>query len=360
MILTKIPFTRKKKYASKTGLPPGTLVHVGEKRIESIRITLFRYNNDHLLEERLQVIEEALTQHEPSMITWLNIDGLHDISVVEKVGTKYKLHPLILEDILNTSQPPKCEDYEQYLFIVLKMLTWDDQKDHVHSEHISLVLGPDYVISFQEEPGDVFEMIRERIRTGKGRIRKMSGDYLVYALIDAIVDYYFVILDRLGEKIETLEEELTEHPEDRLLHRIHGLKRELISLKKSIWPLREMINSLIKTDSELINDSSHPYLRDLYDHSIQVIETTESYRDIVSGLLDLYMSTISNRMNNVMKVLTIIATIFIPLTFIAGVYGMNFDHMPELHWKWGYLAVWIAMLSAGGLMIWLFKKNKWL
>jgi magnesium transporter len=351
---------RIKKHSRKAGLPPGTLVHIGEKKEEQVRITLIDYNEDNVQERVVEKVEECFPFKEMPTVTWINIDGLHKIETIEKIGKHFELHSLILEDILNTGQRPKCEDYEKCLFMVLKMLRYNDESGSIQSEQVSLVLGQNFVISFQEEVGDVFEQIRDRIRNTKGRIRKMSADYLAYALIDAIVDNYFLILEKMGEQIESMEEELIAKPSDKTVRRIHTLKRELIFLRKSVWPLRELINSMEKTESSLISDSTGPYLRDVYDHTIQVIDTVESFRDMVSGMLDIYLSSISNRMNAVMKVLTIIATIFIPLTFIAGIYGMNFKFMPELEWKWGYFIVLIIMALVVAVMLIYFKRKKWL
>jgi len=351
---------RIKKHSRKAGLPPGTLVHIGEKKTEQIRITLIDYNEQNIQEKVVESVEECFPFKEMPTVTWINIDGLHNIETIEKIGKHFELHPLILEDILNTGQRPKCEDYEKCLFMVLKMLIYNNESNSIQSEQISLVLGQNFVISFQETVGDVFEQIRDRIRNAKGRIRKMSADYLAYALIDAIVDNYFLILERMGEQIESMEEELIAKPSDKTVRRIHALKRELIFLRKSVWPLRELVNSMDKTESSLISDATGPYLRDVYDHTIQVIDTVESFRDMVSGMLDIYLSSISNRMNAVMKVLTIIATIFIPLTFIAGIYGMNFKFMPELEWKWGYFIVLIIMAVVAAVMLIYFKRKKWL
>ncbi|MHC4396781.1 MAG: magnesium/cobalt transporter CorA [Planctomycetota bacterium] len=349
-----------KRHSRKAGLPPGTLVHVGEKKEEQIRITLIDYNEQNFQERVVEKVEECFPFKGMPTVTWINIDGLHSIETTEKIGKHFELHSLILEDILNTGQRPKCEDYEKCLFMVLKMLTYNNESNYIQSEQVSLVLGQNFVISFQEAVGDVFEQIRDRIRNAKGRIRKMPADYLAYTLIDAIVDNYFLILEKMGEQIESMEEELIAKPSDKTVRKIHALKRELIFLRKSVWPLRELISSLEKTESSLITSSTKPYLRDVYDHTIQVIDTVESFRDMVSGMLDIYLSSISNRMNAVMKVLTIIATIFIPLTFIAGIYGMNFKYMPELDWKWAYPAVWLIMAIVVIVMLIYFKRKKWL
>jgi len=351
---------RIKRHSRKAGLPPGTLVHIGEKKTEHVRITLIDYNEENVQEGVVEKVEECFPFKEMPTVTWINIDGLHSIETIEKIGKHFELHPLILEDILNTGQRPKCEDYEKCLFMVLKMLRYNDEDNSVRSEQVSLVLGQNFVISFQEAVGDVFEQVRDRIRNAKGRIRKMAADYLAYTLIDSIVDNYFLILERIGEQIESMEEELIAKPSDKTVRMIHSLKRELIFLRKSVWPLRELINSLQKTESSLITDSTEPYLRDVYDHTIQVIDTIESFRDMVSGMLDIYLSSISNQMNAVMKVLTIIATIFIPLTFIAGIYGMNFKYMPELEWRWGYGLVLLVMIAIAVIMLIYFRRKKWL
>lgn len=280
--------------------------------------------------------------------------------VIEKLGKCFNVHPLTLEDILNTEQRPKAEDFDDYIFIVSKMLYYDEKEHLVRSEQVSIILGPNFLISFQEVEGDVFNSVRERLRKGKGRIRKAASDYLAYALIDAIVDHYFIILENFGEKIESLEDQLVTAPTQETLQSIHNMKREMILFRKQVWPLRELIAKLTKGETPLINESTHVYLRDVYDHTIQIIDTIESFRDILSGMLDIYLSTISNRMNEVMKVLTIIATIFIPLTFIAGIYGMNFKFMPELEWHWGYFLALLVMGIIALVMVFYFWKKEWL
>ncbi|MFH1371239.1 MAG: magnesium/cobalt transporter CorA [Planctomycetota bacterium] len=349
-----------RKQSKASGLPPGTLVHIGEKKLETPRITIIDYDEKSFEEKQVAAIEECFQFKTKPTVTWINIDGIHDIKTIEKIGSHYDIHPLTLEDILTTSQRPKFEDLEKYLFIVLNMLSFSEEKRQIQAEQVSMILGPNFVISFQESIGDVFEPIRDRIRNAKGRIRKMGCDYLMYSLMDAVVDNYFSILEKLGEKIELLEEELIGNANERTLKLIHQLKKEMIFLRKSVWPLRELISGLERSESGLIADSTSVYLRDLYDHTIQVIDTVESFRDMVSGMLDIYLSAISNRMNAVMKVLTIIATIFIPLTFIAGVYGMNFKYMPELEWKFGYELIWGVMLVVAAVMVLYFIKKKWL
>jgi len=349
-----------KRHSKKAGLAPGTLVHIGERKTEAVRITYMDYDEQNIQEKQVASIEECFPFKSTPTVSWINIDGLHDVELMEKLGKEFELHPLILEDILNTGQRPKVEDFDKYIFVVLKMLSYNDEKQMVQSEQVSLVLGANYVISFQEAIGDVFEPIRERIRSAKGRIRKMGADYLMYALLDAVVDGYFAILEKLGERIESMEEELVSDPTQETLEQIHTLKKEMIFLRKSVWPLRELISGLERSESPLIKETTEVYLRDVYDHTIQVIDTVESFRDMVSGMLDIYLSSISNRMNAVMKVLTIIATIFIPLTFIAGVYGMNFRYMPELERHWGYPLVLLVMGIVAIVMLIYFRRKRWL
>jgi magnesium transporter len=286
---------------------------------------------------------------------------MHQVDIIEKLGRHFELHPLTLEDILNTGQRPKLEDFESYVFVVLKMLSCNGPTGTVQSEQVSLVIGQNFVISLQERAGDVFEPIRDRIRNSKGRIRRMGADYLAYALMDAVVDNYFVILEKLGERVESLEEELVGSPTENTLQQIHSLKREMIFLRRSVWPLREVISGLERGESSLVGESTGVYLRDVYDHTIQIMDTIESLRDMVSGMLEIYLSSMSNKMNAAMKVLTVIATIFIPLSFFAGVYGMNFEHMPELRWRWVYpYGFWAAIVGVVALMLVLFRRKKWL
>jgi magnesium transporter len=351
---------RIKKRSKKAGLEPGTLVYVGEDRKEQVSVELFEYDKERVVEKTISAAECAAHRDTPKM-SWLNIDGIHDTAVVDRIGKDFGLHPLTLEDIANTDQRPKLEDYEDYLFIVMKMIRYQPSQKDIITEQVSIVLGRAFVLSFQQGvEGDVFNPVRERIRSIKGKICHLGADYLCYALIDAVVDNYFIILETIGEEIEDLEMDLVANPAPETLHAIHRLKRELIFLRKSVWPLREVINGMQRNESELIESSTQVYLRDVYDHTIQVIDTLETYRDMLSGMIDMYMSSISNRMNEVMKVLTIIATVFIPLTFIAGVYGMNFEFMPELKWPYGYAFIWGVMISMGLTMLVYFRKKGWL
>jgi magnesium transporter len=349
-----------KKRSAKTGMPPGTLIHVGEASSAQVKITRFSYDEAHLEQDVAETIAACIPLEGKPGVTWIDLDGIHQIEILEQLGECMSVHPLVLEDILNTDQRPKLEDFDDYLFIVLKMSHYDDQSGEMEVEQISLILGPNYVVSFQERPGDVFDPIRDRITNGRGHIRKLGADYLAYTLIDAIVDHYFIVLEQIGEKIEFLEEELITDPTPETLQTIHNLKREMIFLRKSVWPLREVVGGLERRESPLIGESIAVYLRDVYDHTIQVIDTLETFRDMISGMLDIYLSSVSNRMNEVMKVLTIIATIFIPLTLIAGIYGMNFKYMPELEQPWGYPAVWGVMLAIAIVMLIYFRRKKWL
>lgn len=333
-----------------------------DKQIPSpVTLTFINFESNSQLQERQDTeFNEKLGFINTPGVTWLDIDGVHRSDILEAVAAHANLHHLVIEDIHNTYQRPKAEDYEDFLYIVLKMISWDENLNQAQAEQVSMILGKGYVLSFKEDPGDIFDPVRVRLREGKGRIRKSGADYLAYALLDQVVDNYFLVLENLGERIESLEEELTTNPSPATLKAIHHLKRELIFLRKSVWPLREAINSLERGDSSLFQAETLVYLRDLYDHTIQVMDTIETFRDMVSGMLDIYLSSISNRMNEIMKVLTIIATIFIPLTFIAGVYGMNFANMPELQWPWGYFAVWGVMILVAGGMIIFFKRKGWL
>jgi len=349
-----------KRRSKKAGLAPGTLMHVGEKKVEKVRIRLIDYDEKQLQEREIETIEECFPFKDKPTVSWINIDGLHDIDVIEKIGGCFAIHSLTLEDIVNTGQRPKVEDFDNYVYIVLRMLAYDEKEGHIRAEQVSFVLGPNLLISFQEQVGDVFSGVRERLGKGKGRIRKAGADYLAYALLDAVVDQYFIILETFSEKLESTEEELLGAYTQQTLEAIHTMKREMIFFKKQVWPLREVLGGLVRGEVSLISQATGMYLRDVYDHTIQVIDTIESLRDILSGMLDIYLSTVSNKMNEVMKVLTIMATIFIPLTFIAGVYGMNFKYMPELEWHWGYFGAWSVMVGVGVLMVFYFKRKTWL
>jgi magnesium transporter len=343
---------------NKAGAPPGTLVYYGEDRTDKVKISLLEYNENTFIEEDFYDFDECLAHVRPGMVKWINVDGIHDIQLIEKIGKQFDIHPLTLEDIVNTHQRPKFEDYDNYVVCIMKMIYYDAE---VRSEQLTVVILDGLVISFQEVyGGDAFDLIRSRIRQGKGRIRKMGADYLGYALVDAVVDCYFGILEKIGDRIELLEEELMAEPSKETLQQLHAMKREMIFVRKAVWPMREMINNIERSETELIKPSTDVYLRDVHDHTIRVIDTVETYRDLLSGMMDIYLSSVSNKMNEVMKVLTIITTIFVPVTFIAGVYGMNFDYMPELHSKWGYPVTWAVMLTIIISLMIYFRKKKWL
>ena len=350
-----------KKQSRKAGLPPGTLIHIGEKLSDQIKISLMSYDEEHVTERLISTLQECRLPEDFPGVTWINIEGLHDIKMLEQLGANFGMHPLILEDILNTGQRPKIEDLGNYIFIVLKMFNNQEKlTEDLEAEQVSIILGCNYVISFWEKEGKTIDPIRERIKNGKGRIRKMGTDYLTYAIIDALVDSYFIVLERLGEKIEFYEDSLVSKPTPQTLQAIQHLKREMVLLRKSVWPLREVIGYLERTESNLLDNSIGIYFKDVYDHTIQLIDTIETFRDTLSAMLDIYLSSISNKMNEVMKVLTIIATLFMPLTFLAGVYGMNFTHMPELKWEFGYLIFWILIAVTTVLMLIYFRRKKWL
>jgi magnesium transporter len=349
-----------KKRSKKAGLPSGTLVYTGEKKDEQIKIHVIDYDEASFQEIEMASVDACIQYRDKPTVTWINVDGVHNVQVLEKLGGCFGLHHLVMEDIMNTDQRPKLEDYGDYLYIVFKMLSSGKNGETI-TEQISIILGANFVLSFQEGiEGDVFNLIRDHLRTNKGRIRKMKADYLACALLDAVVDNYFVILEKFGDKIEAIEAELIKSPMQATLQRIYQLKREMIFLRNAVWPLREVVNSLDKHESSLIGEATAPYLRDVYDHVIHIIDSVDIYREMLSSMLDLYLSSVSNRLNEVMKVLTSISLIFMPLTFIAGVYGMNFKFMPELEWRYGYFYALVGMSGIGIAMFLYFKRKKWL
>ena len=293
-------------------------------------------------------------------MTYLHVTGVHHVDVIEQIGQQYGLHPLLLEDIVNTDQRPKVEDYGDYLFLVLKMIHYDEATTEVRSEQVSIVLGANYVICFEENPNDIIKPIREHLNNSQRRIRKLGPDYLAYSIMDLIVDNYFAVQEHLGEDVEELEDILVTRPETDTLQELHRLRREVMFLRKAVWPLREVIGQVARDEFSLIQQSTTIYLRDIYDHTIQLIDTIETLRDMLSGMLDIYLSSVSNRMNNVMKVLTVIATIFMPMTFLAGIYGMNFKNMPEYNWQWSYPAFWVAIVCISIAMFIFFRRKRWI
>jgi magnesium transporter len=349
-----------RRAVKKPGAAPGTLVHTGVKKVERIRIHYLDYDAEQLSEAELGSIEECAPFKESPTVSWINVDGLHDVDLIQELGERFSWHPLMLEDIVAVGQRPKIEEYDTYVFMVLPMLSWDVERRQVVDEQLSLVLGERYVFTFQERTGDVFEGVRERLRNARGRIRSRGADYLAYALADAVVDHYFHVLEGIGDVAEELEGQLLESPSRSTMHRLHALKRELISVRRQVWPLREMLATLVRSGEEYFTEETQIFMRDVHDHAVQVAETVETLRDVVSGGIDLYLSNVGYRTNEVMKVLTIMASIFIPLTFLAGLYGMNFDNMPELHMRWAYPTLLLVMLVLGLGMVVYFRRKGWL
>lgn len=348
------------------GMPPETLLYEGKPTNREVKITIFDYDQGHYEEKSAKDVNECSEFRDKPTITWINVDGIHRLDVLEKLSSCYSIHHLVLEDILNIDQRPKFEDFGLYIYLSFKMLSFDETKDEIIEEQVSMIVGKNFLFTFQEEKeGDVFGLTRERIRNNKGKIRKMGADYLAYSLLDAAVDSYFLILEKMGDRIEMLEEELVASPTAKTMQSIGKIKRSLIYLRKSVWPLREVVNSLSRQGSALISQDCLIYFNDVYDHTIHAMDTIEALRDVATGMLDIYLSSISNRLNEVMKVLTIISTIFIPLTFIAGIYGMNFNtnvsgfNMPELNWPLGYLFVLGIMLLVSLSMVAYFKRRRW-
>jgi len=349
----------KKKTTSKVGLPPGSIIHVGEKKIERVKISLTEYDENKFEVCEIHSIEEIDPYTDTPQVTWVNICGLHDIDLIKQIGEKFNIHPLVLEDILNTETRPKIEITDNYIFIAMKMLTNNNHEDRIGIEQVSFILGKTFVFSFLEKSDSIFNPIKDRITNNYGRVRKQASDYLFYALMDVVVDQYFLVLEQIEEKIELLDDEVINSADRSQIEKIYNLKNKLLLTRRSLWPLREIFSRLIREESPLINRKVLPYLRDLLDHTIQITETIDLQREITNGLMETHLSLMSNKMNEVMKVLTVIATIFIPLTFIVGIYGMNFPNMPEMNWPWAYYAVWGVMLGVVIFMIFYFKRKKW-
>lgn len=349
-----------KNSSKKAGLPPGSLLYTGQRSAEPVSMQVFNYNAEGLEVKELSSVEESFSYRDDGKTSWINVNGVHNVQLIETICKHYGIHPLTIEDIVSTDQRPKIEEGDGYLYVVLKMMEFDVDKENVQIEQVSLLLGEGFVLSFQEREGDTFSPVRERLRAGKGRIRSREADYLLYALVDSVVDNYFVIMEKVGDTMALIEEKLLLNASKDNFVAVYGLKREMLAVRRSTWPLREVIYKLERDEIALISPDTQLFLRDVYDHIIQVIDTVETYRDLLSGMVDLYHSTVSTRTNEVMKVLTIISTIFIPLTFIVGIYGMNFEVMPELQWRYGYLMVWIIMLLIFAGMVWVFKRKRWL
>lgn len=349
--------TPSRRTSHKIGLSPGSLVYIGDKQEAPTQISIIDYDSTRMQEIQDATIEDVCRFMQADSVTWINVSGIHNTGTIKSLGEALHLHPLVLEDIVNTEQRPKLDDYDDYIFVVTKMATIADGEILV--EQMSMVLGNRYVICFQEIVGDVFNPVRERIKKGKGRIRGMGADYLAYALLDMVVDHYYVLLEAIGETIEDLQEKVISEPGAEILAELQDCRRKVVDLRKSIWPLREMFAGLLRGDSAMIGEDVVVFFKDVYDHTLQVADSLETYRELLSGVFDIYLSNVSNKMNQVMKVLTIIATLFIPTTFLAGIYGMNFKYMPELEWQWAYPAFWGLVLVVFAVMLGLFKRKNW-
>lgn len=346
------------------GQAPGTLIHIGERKAEKVTISIVDYSQEHYSIKDLAAAEEMFTGIPENTRRWINISGLHEIKLIEQIGEHFGLHPIALENIVNTNQRTGCDDFDSFIHIIAKHVYWNHEHTSIISDHVSIIIGDNYLITFLEKETDIFKPILNRLKNQQSKIRKYGIDYLGYSILDLIIDNYFAVIEDYENKIEIVEEYLISKPSSKNLREVHHIKRDLIFLRKSIWPLREVIGFLQTTDSKLIKPDIDIYIKNLYNHTIQIMDVIETLRDIVSGMLDIYLSSVSNEMNKVMKVLTIIATIFIPLTFIAGIYGMNFDtklpfNMPELHWRYGYLFALGLMGLVALLMVLFFKKKKW-
>ena len=354
---------RKKPFRARgksPGLPPGSLVYSSEAKAPPPRVTMLDYDEHRVVEKELVRVDDCTPFKDAQTVTWINVDSVTQPGLLENFGRVMGFHALMLEDILNTDQRPKFEDYGSYIYIVVKMLEYDMKKGEIEIEQLSLILGPNYVISFQERAGDFFDPLRDRIRNSLGRIRKLGTDYLAYAILDIIVDHYFGVLEKLGDKIEHLEEMVITNPVPDTVRAVHALKREMIFVRKSVWPLREVATSMQRSESALIHESNAAYYRDLHDHIMQVTDGVDTFRDLLNGMLDSYYSTITTRTNSVMKVLTLFTAIFMPLTFITGIFGMNFQHFPELEWRYGFQGSLILMVVVTIVMAGIFKWKKWL
>lgn len=353
-------FPELRKRAKKAGQPPGTPIYTGSKKNVESRLSIIHYSDNEVREVADAKIEDCLLERKENEIIWINVTGLQNTTIIDQLAKHYKLHPLTVEDILNVDQRPKVEEFESYYFITLRIFTWNDKKHSFLSEQLSLILGKNFVLTFEEYTTSIFNNIRERLSSSSQRIRQQSADYLAYRLLDTVIDYYFVVLEGLGDQIEKVEEQIISSPTPKNTRTIYKLKRQLLLLRKSIWPVREVVSHLLQSEEQLISSFTRVYMRDLYDHVVQAIDTIETFRDMLSSMLDIYLSSLTNRMNEVMKTLTIIATIFIPITFIASVFGMNFKYMPELYWHWGYYTSLGGMLAVAIVMLIYFRLKKWI
>jgi len=344
----------------KAGQPPGTPFYTGKENLTPPQISGIFYSKHDFHETTGSQLADCLPKQTEAGLTWLNINGLHDITLIEEIAKQYNLHPLTVEDILNVEQRAKMEEFDDYIFLTLKTLSWHEKKKKFSIAQLSLVIGKNFVLSFQEHSSTLFDNVCTRLRAGpKQRLREKGSDYLAYRLIDAVIDQYFVTLEGLGYQIENLEERVISNPTTENSRALYQLKHKMLLLRKAIWPMREVISHLLQADT-FITSFTHLYMRDVYDHMMQAIDTIETFRDMLTSILDVYLSSLTNRMNEVMKVLTIIATIFIPVTFVASIYGMNFKYMPELEWRWGYLCTWGIMLTIALVMLFYFRRKKWI
>ena len=359
-LLKQLTPKMRKKTSAKVGLPPGSIIHVGEQKIEKVKITLTEYDEKKVETCDINSVEEIDPYTDTPQVTWVNVSGLHDTELIKQIGEKFNIHPLVLEDILNTETRPKIEITDNYVFIAMKMLTDNNTENHIVTEQVSFILGDTFVFSFLEKSDNIFNPIQDRITNNYGRVRKQESDYLFYALMDVVVDQYFLVLEQIEHNIESLDDEVIKNTDRSQIEKIYNLKNKLLLTRRSIWPLREIFARLTREESKLINKKIMPYLRDLLDHSIQVTETIELQRELTTGIMETHLSMMSFKMNEVMKVLTIIATIFIPLTFIVGVYGMNFRFMPEIEWPWAYFVLWGVMIVITLFMLMFFRRKKWL
>jgi len=358
-LLKQLTPKRKKKTSSKIGLPPGSIVYLGEKKVDKVTIKVTEYDEAGAETYEIKSVEEIDPFTDTPQVTWVSVCGLHETEFLKQVGEKFKIHPLVLEDILNTDTRPKIEITDDYLFIVMKLMIFNPEQKILETEQVSFILGKGFLFSFSERTDEIFNPVRDRITSQLGKIRKRGGDYLLYALMDIVVDNYFLALEKTEERIELLDDEVINNPDQSQIQSIYNLRNLLLTIRKSFWPSREIVNQLIKDDSDLLDENIEPYLRDLYDHTIHINETVEQQREITNSLMEIYLSMMSNKMNEVMKVLTVIATIFIPLTFIVGIYGMNFKYMPELEWPWAYFAVWGIMIAVVVGMVVYFRRKNW-
>jgi magnesium transporter len=348
-----------KRMAAKANLPPGSLVHTGNGRGRAPEIQVLVYGPQQC-ELRHPKDPSRIPFAPEGGVLWVIVTGVEDAGTLEALGGHFGLHPLVLEDVMNVGERPKLEDFGDYVFVLLKLLSYEDDNDEILTHQVSVVMGRNWVISFHEEQHPMVETIQRRIQDGVGRFRQAGADYLAYALIDIIVDQFFVVLEMIEDDMERLELEVVQNPGPDMLQRIHRLKNAMIVLRKSVWPLREVLGALQRGETPLVQERTQVYLRDVYDHTIQIIDTVETFRDVLSGLVDIHLSSVSNRLNEVMKMLTIIATVFMPLSFLAGVYGTNFKHLPELEWPYAYPTFWAICIATAGLMLRYFRRRQWL